>query len=197
MSDKSRRKLLKSIAAGSGAVIAGKSLPESWTRPVVDSVMLPAHAQTSPALPVSFFGASVIPATLASLDNQSSPFDSLVPTAHAQGGPGPNRRFAVQALLQGVDSYAVSINNLAATIQGGGDVVRSGTLNIDGTPSTLTVTDNPCPVAGARDFTNSYIRSVGDTEIDVVITNVNGTEISLVVPVGGGSMPPLQCGFPS
>lgn len=47
MSDKSRRKLLKSIAAGSGAVIAGKNLPENWTKPVVDSVMLPAHAQTS------------------------------------------------------------------------------------------------------------------------------------------------------
>ena len=41
MSDQSRRKLLKSIAAGSSAVIAGKSLPESWTKPVVDSVMLP------------------------------------------------------------------------------------------------------------------------------------------------------------
>jgi hypothetical protein len=46
-SDKSRRKLLKSIAAGSGAIVAGKSLPENWSRPVVDSVMLPAHAQTS------------------------------------------------------------------------------------------------------------------------------------------------------
>ena len=49
MSDQSRRKILKSIAAGSGAIVAGKSLPESWSRPVVDSVMLPAHAQTSPA----------------------------------------------------------------------------------------------------------------------------------------------------
>jgi len=47
MSDTNRRKLLKSLAAGSGAVIAGKSLPESWTKPVVDSVLLPAHAQTS------------------------------------------------------------------------------------------------------------------------------------------------------
>lgn len=46
-SSESRRKLLKSIAAGSGAIVAGKSLPESWSRPVVDSVMLPAHAQTS------------------------------------------------------------------------------------------------------------------------------------------------------
>jgi hypothetical protein len=44
---KSRRNLLKSIAAGSGVIVAGKSLPENWTKPVVDSVMLPAHAITS------------------------------------------------------------------------------------------------------------------------------------------------------
>ena len=43
----SRRKLLKSIAVGTGAVVAGKSLPDSWSRPVVDSVLLPAHAATS------------------------------------------------------------------------------------------------------------------------------------------------------
>ncbi len=43
----SRRNLLKSIAAGSGAIAAGKNLPDSWARPVVDAVLLPAHAQTS------------------------------------------------------------------------------------------------------------------------------------------------------
>jgi len=46
-SNDSRRKLLKSIAAGSGAVVAGKSLPESWSKPVIDSVMLPVHASTT------------------------------------------------------------------------------------------------------------------------------------------------------
>ena len=46
-SSESRRKLLKAIGASSGAIVAGKSLPESWSRPVVDSVLLPAHAQTS------------------------------------------------------------------------------------------------------------------------------------------------------
>lgn len=48
MSDKARRKLLKTIMSGGGAIVAAKSLPENWTKPVVDSVMLPAHAQTSP-----------------------------------------------------------------------------------------------------------------------------------------------------
>jgi len=47
MSNENRRKLLKSLAAGSGAIIAGKSLPDNWIKPVVDSVMLPAHGQTS------------------------------------------------------------------------------------------------------------------------------------------------------
>ena len=52
-SSESRRKLLKTIAAGSGAVIAGKSLPEDWTKPIVNSVILPAHAQTSPSGPLA------------------------------------------------------------------------------------------------------------------------------------------------
>jgi hypothetical protein len=61
MSDQSRRKLLKSIAAGSGAVVVGKSLPESWSRPVVDSVILPAHAQTSQLVEVSFLESQDLP----------------------------------------------------------------------------------------------------------------------------------------
>ena len=47
MSDNSRRKLLKSVAIGSGAILTGKTLPENWTKPVVDSVLLPAHAQAT------------------------------------------------------------------------------------------------------------------------------------------------------
>ena len=39
-----RRKLLISIGAG-GAF--ANTLPAHWTRPIVDSVLLPAHAQTS------------------------------------------------------------------------------------------------------------------------------------------------------
>lgn len=46
-SNDSRRKLLKSIAAGSGAVVAAKTLPESWTKPVVNTVLLPTHAQAT------------------------------------------------------------------------------------------------------------------------------------------------------
>ena len=61
-SSQSRRKALKQIAAGSGAVVAGSRLPENWTKPVIDSVILPSHAETSPATttpaPTAYFTTS-------------------------------------------------------------------------------------------------------------------------------------------
>ncbi len=47
ISNSGRRKLFKLMAAGSGMAIAGKSLPENWSKPIVESVLLPAHAETS------------------------------------------------------------------------------------------------------------------------------------------------------
>ena len=90
-SSESRRKLLKSIAAGSGAIVAGKSLPEEWARPVVDSVMLPVHAQTSTEAPSeapSFVSAGGPLPPRVSLDSESlfaDLSDALVPEAKANG----------------------------------------------------------------------------------------------------------------
>lgn len=42
-----RRQLLKALAGAGGVFAAGKSLPEKWMRPVVDAVLLPAHAQAT------------------------------------------------------------------------------------------------------------------------------------------------------
>ncbi len=43
-----RRRLLKTIGAGGGAIVGAKSLPDKWVAPLVESVTLPAHAQTTP-----------------------------------------------------------------------------------------------------------------------------------------------------
>ncbi|MDM8528447.1 twin-arginine translocation signal domain-containing protein [Anaerolineales bacterium HSG24] len=43
-----RRDLLKALAATSGAVMAASVLPGRWTQPVIESGVLPAHAQGSP-----------------------------------------------------------------------------------------------------------------------------------------------------
>jgi hypothetical protein len=51
MSDKkaenSRRKLLKTAVVGGGIIGASKAMPEKWSKPVVDSVLIPAHAATT------------------------------------------------------------------------------------------------------------------------------------------------------
>jgi hypothetical protein len=43
----SRRSTIKILAVG-GAVVLERSVPQFWKKPVIDSVMLPAHAQMSP-----------------------------------------------------------------------------------------------------------------------------------------------------
>lgn len=91
-----RRKLLKSIAVGSGAIVAGKSLPESWSKPVVDTVMLPAHAATTDdtgsaptPLPTSYNDDFVFSRPM---NGQNSPLENilsgLVQDAHAQAEAG-------------------------------------------------------------------------------------------------------------
>ena len=42
-----RRKALRKLLVGGGIVGASTQLPDKWTKPLVDSVLVPAHAQTS------------------------------------------------------------------------------------------------------------------------------------------------------
>lgn len=74
----SRRQLLKATIAGTGAVVAGKSLPEQWSRPLVESVTLPAHAQTSV---ISVGGPLLF--TAQEVNASDWLLDKLVPTANA------------------------------------------------------------------------------------------------------------------
>lgn len=46
-SNRARRRLLKAIAGGGGLAYSNAALPRNWSRPVIDSVVLPAHAQTT------------------------------------------------------------------------------------------------------------------------------------------------------
>ena len=138
-SSESRRKLLKSIAAGSGAVVAGKSLPESWARPVVDSVMLPAHAATSPSPSTGpFAGSSDVSLTMR---NSNSVFanvsDAFIRKAHA---------FDEERLL----SYCITANG-------------NGTANVT-VLYTQTEVGQPCPYgANQFNFTNVPL----DTDVSV------------------------------
>ncbi len=43
-----RRRAVKKIIGGMGVIAGMHALPDKWTRPLVDAVVLPAHAATSP-----------------------------------------------------------------------------------------------------------------------------------------------------
>ncbi len=85
----SRRKLLKSILAGGGVAVAGRGLPEQWTKPVVDAVLLPAHAQTTCGGITSYAGGVILSTTSVEVNNSpvEKLLDLVVPRALAQPAP--------------------------------------------------------------------------------------------------------------
>jgi len=124
-----RRKLLKSIAAGSGAVIAGKNLPESWTRPVVDAVLLPAHAQTSACSTINI----TFVMTVSGISDGGSGYDISQNGNPVDGDGGP---FGVSD-----GSYDFTISRT----YGPGQYLVSAGLGISGTGSaTATITVSCC-----------------------------------------------------
>ncbi len=112
-SNDSRRKLLKSIAAGSGAVVAGKSLPESWSKPIVDSVLLPVHAETTST-------GSNTESTCTAVDDEFTPTDIL-------GGDGS---VPAPGVLANDSCTQVVSNTDPVLVQHG--PVNSLTVNADG-----------------------------------------------------------------
>jgi len=82
---KTRRKALKSIIAASGVVVGSQALSSKWTRPLVESVVLPAHALTSLAA-AGAFSTGVVGAKLDYIQPwyaKTNLLDSLISPAHA------------------------------------------------------------------------------------------------------------------
>ena len=82
-----RRKLLKTAAASSGMAVVATALPTNWTKPVVDSILLPAHAQTS-AVIGGVYTAAAVGITLSpkkmKTGVQYALLDTLISPANAQ-----------------------------------------------------------------------------------------------------------------
>ena len=85
-SSEERRRAVKNILAGSG-VVAGAAATSQWSKPIIDAVMLPAHAQTSG--PVTLVGnVSVSPTTMNNKQPSATDvLDFFIGTANAGNAP--------------------------------------------------------------------------------------------------------------
>jgi hypothetical protein len=122
-----RRRLLKTLVGGAAA--AAGALPERWTRPVVDAVLLPAHAQATGAVTGAFSATT----TTAVAARDGSPLDLLIPRAMADSGIGISVCINV---TNGVADIVVSVNGILYS--GSAALPFDVTLSADGVPGVFT-----------------------------------------------------------
>jgi hypothetical protein len=82
-----RRQIIKSVAVGGGVFATGSALPGSWVKPMLDTVVLPAHAQTSLPPITGVYGGASIGIVLNSNDSKVNSYallDMLISPAAAQ-----------------------------------------------------------------------------------------------------------------
>jgi len=133
-----RRQLLKKLLAGGAAVTAATTLPDSWKKPIVDSVMTPLHAQGSaPAfiqtVSIAYtitgpegLSSTVTPATTPKTHlfntNVLAAHDySFVPSLTVQPGITDSFTLAVNEVIAGGDetNFTPATQNLAPSVNTG------------------------------------------------------------------------------
>lgn len=113
-----RRKLLKSLVAGGGVMASGKILPDHWSAPVVESVVLPAHAQTTSG-PID--GVFLAEPTFVNLDDTAEPdsiLDLFAEPAHA-GLSTPIPKVCTNAISSILFSVSGNSANVCVKLFGG------------------------------------------------------------------------------
>ncbi len=89
----SKRKIITSLGLTSG-VLGAAALPPGWIKPVVNSVLLPAHAQTSDTVNTATSPQSTVEADTQTVQTQNTPVQQNTPTTniheegHAECMPG-------------------------------------------------------------------------------------------------------------
>ncbi len=180
-SSNKRRQALKNIALGGGLISAASMAPQKWVRPVVDSVILPSHANTSddnanlpgaatttlaPVLDYTFGG---IPQTVQSgIDEKtqniaSRLLDTAIPTAQAYDD-SKDTYYACLAITGNSYSGKIVIQRYGYYYDEYANI--SGTV---GTPGTHTVTSQFC-ISGSSNIIDINLLVEGVTSDNCTCT---------------------------
>jgi hypothetical protein len=184
-----RRRLLKSLALGGGALAATGSLPDRWQRPAIDGVLLPAHAQATGAFAGSAQGVegfgSVGP-------GGGGLLDLLVERADAQyTNGGPQWTAYLCAVPNGNGS---GLDSVEATIERDWDECiervrfRATSVPLSTTRSMSVETEDCfgfdlCPSDAERPGSIPFLREAhagngggcGSSELEIVVTGIGST----------------------
>jgi len=79
----SRRQAMKKLLTVGGIAAGSQMISSEWTRPVVESVVLPAHAQTSTSAASGTFTTGTVITALNRQRQDNNLLDMLIPSAHA------------------------------------------------------------------------------------------------------------------
>lgn len=166
-----RRRFLRG-AVGSGTM-AAVALPGNWVRPVVDAVVLPAHAQTSPGEPLrdgdysgSGFGLDVDDEALTGL------LDWIIAPARAANG------LAIGDIVICVENGEFRLSRLSIIDDDDGDDLEVDCVYLVGG-------DDPGQIDGASQDVLSSDGSVGTIEVN---TNTPDARVRLDLLVDGVSI---------
>jgi hypothetical protein len=170
MSRSSRRNLLKGIAL---------SFPAAWSAPVVQSVILPAHAQTSGgdngSEPVPENGPEPVPEngifSFGSPLLDRSLLNWFVPTAHATSHCDPEVGCAT--LQDGVLTILVAYDRCCC---------YSGSGNLDGGSISLSSPDNLC---GCGPYTAELMELTGSLGARNLKLSIDGKTLDFIEEVAG------------
>jgi hypothetical protein len=129
-----RRRLLKALAGAGGVLATGALLPERWTRPVVESIIVPAHAQATVALARSYAskdfgsGPSGPPPGPTSRGLGERFLNTIIPAASAGEDPGDVNVFSV-CLQPAAGTVEIQVNDCFGTVKGNAPLKADGSFS--------------------------------------------------------------------
>ena len=191
---KRRMALLGGIGTAAAAAV--------WHKPLINSVLLPVHAQMSVADPVVvddpapvedpvadalvFFAAA---AAINPIVQNNSILDVLFPVAHAGDVMEESSyQVSVEQTAGGEDNYIISVfERVMQTEKNVGELLYSGMVS-EASGGTLGISDNPCE----RDASPITVEINSINDMGVVLNFTDRGE-SVEIPSGTGSLPTPMC----
>ena len=180
-----RRKAVKSIAAGAGIVAAAGSI-DKWGKPIINSVMVPAHAQTSNvnmnATGIFSVANSPVTSTIGAMSSELIADESIseelleffMPSANANGGGFCNVNCSIDVNATFTETIAYFCLDGATT----GFHQNSATVDMNVMPATCGATSlGPVSVTGGTWNGTDWV-------LDITTANVSDTVT--ISPGGSG-----------